>query len=592
MMRREPRRISDGRFSLPDCGFACLFTMRHGIADALFEGMRRGSCVSFCWKTIRSVSGCDWPGTGFFRMGGNKTLMQIENLSVTLTRDGRVLLDNLNLTLTAGDRLAIIGEEGNGKSTLLRLLCSDELVSGYAGYTGRIMRGGHVGYLPQELPPGERTQTVYEWIGGSEAFLGAPPRELEALTAAWRLPSGFFYSDQTVGSLSGGERIKLQLARLRLERPDVLLLDEPSNDLDIDGLRLLETFLLEARCPVLYVSHDETLIERTATVILHLEQLEDKTKARHTIARVPYDEYVRRRADGLSRQERLSRKDREEYERQQARWRAIYERVDREQRTISRADPHGGQLLKKKMKAVQSQKKRFEQEKDELTPMPETEEAIFLRFGEAASLPNGKGVLDWRLDRLEAGGQILARDVRLSITGPAHICLTGPNGCGKSTLLRLLAAELLPRRDIRAAYMPQQYEEQLDMAATPVEWLAPEGDRAAITLACTRLGSCRFTAEEMQRPIAALSGGQKAKLMLLRMVLQGSNVLILDEPTRNFSPLSGPVIRGILREFRGAILSVSHDRRFIREVCDRVYVLSADGLHESSLEAVAGEERA
>lgn len=515
--------------------------------------------------------------------------MQIQNLSLTLNRDGRVLLDNLNLTLTADDRLAIIGEEGNGKSTLLRLLADESLVRSYADHTGRIVRGGQVGYLPQELPDDAMTRTVYEWLSDSDAFLAAAPRELEQLVAAWSLPAGFFYTDQILGSLSGGERIRLQLARLRLEQPALLLLDEPSNDLDIHGLILLERFIQEAACPVLYISHDETLIERTANVLLHLEQLEDKTRARHTVARLPYRDYVARRADAFSRQERISRKEQDNFDRQQARWRAIYDRVDREQRNISRGDPHGGQLLKKKMKAVQSQGRRFERGRERLTPMPETEEAIFLRFGDMAPIPNGKVVLDFCLDRLDVDGRTLARNLRLYLTGSAHVCVIGPNGCGKSTLLRQIAATLLSRGDIRAAYMPQQYEELLDMEATPVDWLAPSGDKAATTLVRTRLGSCRFTSEEMKRPIAALSGGQKAKLLLLGMVLAGSNVLILDEPTRNFSPLSGPVIRGILRDFPGAIISVSHDRRFIHEVCDRVYCLTADGLRESGPDAADGE---
>ena len=126
--------------------------------------------------------------------------------------------------------------------------------------------------------------------------------------------------------------------------------------------------------------------------------------------------------------------------------------------------------------------------------------------------------------------------------------------------------------------MPQNYEELLRLDITPVEYLCPSGDKEERTKIRTYLGSLNYTADEMEHSISELSGGQKAKIFLLKMSISGANVLILDEPTRNFSPLSGPVIRRILRDFPGAIISISHDRKFIDEVCDKVYFLSEDGL--------------
>ena len=126
--------------------------------------------------------------------------------------------------------------------------------------------------------------------------------------------------------------------------------------------------------------------------------------------------------------------------------------------------------------------------------------------------------------------------------------------------------------------MPQNYEELLDGEQTPVEFLAPSGEKEDRTRVRTFLGSLRYTVEETERPIRELSGGQKAKVLLLKMSLTETDVLLLDEPTRNFSPLSGPEIRAILRSFPGAILSVSHDRKFIREVCGVVYRLTETGL--------------
>lgn len=138
----------------------------------------------------------------------------------------------------------------------------------------------------------------------------------------------------------------------------------------------------------------------------------------------------------------------------------------------------------------------------------------------------------------------------------------------------------MTRKDIHAEYMPQNYEDLLDLSMTPVDFLDTSGDKEERTRIRTYLGSLKYTADEMAHPMAELSGGQKAKVLLLKMSLSKANVLILDEPTRNFSPLSGGVIRKILSEFPGAILSISHDRKYIEEVCDTVYRLTENGLEK------------
>ena len=197
-------------------------------------------------------------------------------------------------------------------------------------------------------------------------------------------------------------------------------------------------------------------------------------------------------------------------------------------------------------------------------------------------MPAGKVILDLFLERLSVPGggenRILAENVRLTVRGPEKVCIVGRNGAGKTTLLRRIAEELQKREDIRAAYMPQDYEELLDMSKTPVEYLCQSGEKEEITRIRTFLGSMKYTADEMNHSIGELSGGQKAKVLLLKMSLSGAEVLILDEPTRNFSPLSGPVIREVLREYGGAIISISHDRKYISEVCDSVYELTEEGL--------------
>ena len=170
------------------------------------------------------------------------------------------------------------------------------------------------------------------------------------------------------------------------------------------------------------------------------------------------------------------------------------------------------------------------------------------------------------------------RGVSLTLKDGDFCTVIGGNGAGKSTLLKLAAETLLSREDIRAAYMPQNYNELLLEDKTPVELLAPSGHKDDITRARTLLGSMKYKAEEMEHPAAALSGGQRAKLLFLSMVLNGANVLVLDEPTRNFSPLSAPVIRQVLAQFPGAIISVSHDRLYLEQVCTRVLELGPEGL--------------
>lgn len=506
-------------------------------------------------------------------------MLQIKNLTIAHRKDNHILLQDFSFTLNQGDRAVLIGEEGNGKSTLLKLIYDEALVADYVETKGEIIKSGlHLGYLAQELTERQKKQTVLDFCGGIPDFAALTPAELSGIAGRLGLHSGLFYSDQPVGTLSGGEKVKLQLAGILMERPDVLLLDEPSNDLDLETLSWLESFLNNCGLPVLYVSHDETLIERTANVIIHLEQIRRKTLPRWSVARMPYRRYVEERFSKFEHQEQVARKERSEYEHRQEKFRQIRAKVEHQQAAISRSDPHGGRMLKKKMKAVQSMGRRFEREHEAMTQLPDTEDAILVEFGKDSTIPNGKTVLDFALDALTAGGRVLARDIRLHIAGPEKICIIGKNGAGKTTLLRLIAENLLSRDDVKAAYMPQDYGELLDADATPVALLSSTGDKAETTRIRNFLGSMKYTPEEMEHSVAGLSGGQKAKLLFLKMIFDGCNVLILDEPTRNFSPLSNPVIREVLRSFGGTIISVSHDRKYISEVCEKVYRLTESGL--------------
>ncbi|MDD3361764.1 MAG: ATP-binding cassette domain-containing protein [Hespellia sp.] len=509
-------------------------------------------------------------------------MLQINRLTITHRKDLRTILQDFQLVLNDGDKAVIIGEEGNGKSTLMRWIYQPELIKDYAEYEGTCtFENEYLGYLPQELPDQNKEQTIYEFFSEKDCFFDLTPKDLAMYAKDFQLDSGFFYSDQKLGSLSGGEKIKVQMIRLLIQAPTVLLLDEPSNDIDIATLELLERIIKNWKHIVLYISHDETLIENTANIIIHMEQLQRKNKCRYTVLRMPYNQYIREQRHQFERQEQKAISDRREKRIRDEKQKRIYQSVEHAQNIISRQNPAGGRLLKKKMHAVKSMERRFQKKDEQMTALPEQEESIFFKLGEnQAAIPAGKIVLEYDLKKLYTpdGMRQLSTDIFLRMKGSEKVCIVGINGAGKTTLLKEIARQLLSRTDIHAEYMPQNYDELLTLDMTPVDYLDTSGEKENRTKICTCLGSLKFTTNEMRHPISELSGGQKAKVLLLKMSLSQANVLILDEPTRNFSPLSGPVLRKMLRAFPGAVISISHDRKYMKEVCDTVYELTAEGL--------------
>lgn len=506
-------------------------------------------------------------------------MLQIDHLTITHKKDLRTILDDFSFVLNRGDKAVVVGEEGNGKSTLLKWIYDPALVAPYADASGtRTTQGETLGYLPQELRAEDAERTVCEFFAARDGFADAPPKTLARVASQLALPKDVFYGGQRMGTLSGGEKVKLQMAALLLSEPDILLLDEPSNDIDAETLEWLEKLINGWSGSVLFISHDETLIENTANRVVLLEQLRRKTASRCTVANMPFAQFRAERAAAFDKQAQLAGSERREEKKTMEKFRRIQQSVEHAQENVSRRDPSTGRLLKKKMANVKAMEKRYAREHEEMTEYPEREAPILIRFHTERTMPAGKTVLDYKLPELRVGERVLARNIELFVRGPEKVCITGKNGAGKTTLLRAIARELLARDDIRACYMPQNYEEILQLDKTPLDYLAPSGAKDELMTARTYLGSMRYTAEEMRHPIRALSGGQKAKLLLLKMSMEDADVLILDEPTRNFSPLSGPEIRALLRSFPGAILSVSHNRKFIAEVCDKVYELDENGL--------------
>ncbi len=511
-------------------------------------------------------------------------MITLGNLNVVLQKDSRILLKDFNFTLNKGDKVAIIGEEGNGKSTLLKLIYDVKLIEYYCEFSGNIIKKGiKIGYLEQSLNLDWYNFTINEYFLKDSILEDINLdkynnlNDISTILAKMHMDPAIVYSCQLMGTLSGGEKIKIQLAKILAMNVDVLLLDEPTNDLDIKTLVWLEYFINSSLIPIIFISHDETLLENTANVIIHIEQLKRKQSPKHTIERISYRDYIQKRLGMIEKQGQIAKKQRAEHQEQMEKFRQTYQKVEFQQNTISRSDPHGAALLKKKMKSLKSQERRYEREKENFFDIPEMEEAIGVNFDEVF-IPNRKKILDLEIDNLSSPEKVLVKNIKLNVSGPEHIAIIGANGVGKTTLLKIIYQELKERKDITVGYMLQNYDDLLDIDKTAIDFIKNDSSKEEITKIMTFLGSLKFTPEEMQEKVKDLSGGQKAKILILKLILNKCDVLILDEPTRNLSPLSNPIIRNILSFYKGAIISVSHDRKYIEDVCDTIYQLTSQGL--------------
>lgn len=348
----------------------------------------------------------------------------------------------------------------------------------------------------------------------------------------------------------------------------LLCLDEPTNDLDLDTLEWLEKFMKEYPYGILFISHDETLLENVATGIILLEQVNKKNKVRYTTYSGSYASFLDYRNNALQKEKQLAKKEKQEYLEKQRKLNDIMNSVHHYQNTITRQNPAKGRLLKKKMHALKSMEHRFE--KEGYTKLDTLEEAIDICFDPFDWNPQ-KIICDLHYEKIQVENKTLIYDIDLFVKGNEKIVIIGSNGCGKTTLLHQIYCDLKDRTDIRIGYMPQNYALMMDPKLSVIDFLSPDKTKEEITIAREMLGRIKLTREEMIQPIKKCSEGQKAKIYLIKFILDHCNVLFLDEPTRNLSPLSNPVVRNILKNFDGAVISVSHDRKYMEEVCDSIY---------------------
>ncbi|MGT2753979.1 ATP-binding cassette domain-containing protein [Streptococcus ovis] len=498
-------------------------------------------------------------------------MLKFEHLTITHQKDLQELIHDLNLVINPGDKVAIIGEEGTGKSTLLKSIVLPEEIAQYVSIEGQIINQFHqTAYLPQRLTAAQLAQTVQDFLYSDIDYTLFDFNLFYKMAEQFQLDvDGFQERKQTLASLSGGERLKIQLLNILAEDPDLILLDEPSSDLDLETVKWLEQFIRQTEKTVLFISHDEALLTHAATAILHLELLKKRKEPRASYFHGNYENYKVERREQFERQLQVAKKEREEHGKKVQENQRIQQRVQHALRTTK--NDVIGRLLAKKMRALQSQERRYGKEAEHFTEIPQDMDAIHLFFNQIEPLPPQKRVLTWEKKELPTGQKI-----DLDIRGQDKIVITGRNGIGKTRLLKDINAALSQSLGLSIGYMPQHYEELLIGYPSALDFVAEHTNEQT---ARTFLASLRFTRDEMTHALSDLSGGQKAKLFLAKMVVSGNNVLLLDEPTRHFSPTSQPLVRQLFQDYPGCIISVSHDQLFIEEVAHKRYVLTVNHLH-------------
>ncbi len=506
------------------------------------------------------------------------------------------VLKEITLTLKQGARMGLVGVNGGGKSTLLRLIAGQMEPD-----KGRIslVRGAKVGMLSQEadiksdLTVRQELERVFEPVREMERKLRALEeeiarqhadeqaverlsREYARLTDRFEEAGGYAWPSRIQGVLaglgfakgreddparvlSGGEKTRLCLARLLLTQPDLLLLDEPTNHLDLQATQWLEETLRKYRGTVLVISHDRYFLNAVCDCMAEISM------GRLSQYEGNYDRFTMQRRADLERQIK-------EYQLQQ-------KEIARQEAIIQRYRMYNRE---KSIKAAESREKRLE--KMERLEKPVSEQKV--RFSFEARRRTGEDVLIARGLEKQFDGRELFENFSLHLRAGDRVAVIGPNGVGKSTLLNILARKLPPDRGNveYGANVDLGYYEQHQTALDPKKDILSE-----VWDAFPRLepGDVRnvlalflFTGDDVYQKIETLSGGEKGRVSLAKLMLKRDNLLLLDEPTNHLDMDSREVLEGALEDFEGTILAVSHDRYFINRVANRILEMRPDGVRE------------
>ena len=505
-------------------------------------------------------------------------MIKINHLTITQNKDLRDLISDLSMTIQDGEKVAIIGEEGNGKSTLLKILMGESL----SDFTirGNIQSDYQsLAYIPQKLSEKLTKKTLHDYFFLDPADLDYSI--LYRLAEELHFDSDRFASGQEIGSLSGGESLKIQLIHELAKPFEILFLDEPSNDLDLETVDWLKGQIQKTRQTVIFISHDEDFLSQTADTIVHLQLVKHRKEAETLVEHLDYDRYSEQRKANFARQSQQAANDQRAYDKTMEKHRRVKQNVETALRATK--DSTAGRLLAKKMKTVLSQEKRYERAAQSMTQKPLEEEQIQLFFSDIQPLSSSKVLIQLEKENLSIGERVLVQELQLTVRGQEKIGIIGPNGMGKSTLLAKLQQLLSQKIEISLGYMPQDYHKKLQLDLSPIAYLSKTGEKEELQKIQSHLASLNFSYPEMHHRIHSLSGGQQGKLLLLNLVLRKPNFLLLDEPTRNFSPTSQPEIRKLFANYPGGLVTVSHDRRFLNEVCTSIYRLTEHGLEVVNL---------
>lgn len=473
------------------------------------------------------------------------------------------LFTELSLGLCEGDHVGLIGPNGSGKSTLLKILAGlEEPDSG----TCSVRRQLRIGYVPQE-PSFADGHSVEDTLATVLLDEGLDPYEQGGCIARALSLGGFVRADQAVSTLSGGWRKRLAIARSLMLEPDVLLLDEPTNHLDVEGILWLEGLLQAEPHAFIVISHDRRFLEAVTTRIWELNRRYPNGLFE---AKGRYSEFLEQRDAALQAQA--------DYQA------SLANRVRREVEWLRR----GPKARTTKAKARIDQAGRMI---DELNALESRQSKGSAGIDFTASGRRSKKLIDVIGLRKSMGTQPIVSDLELQLGPGERIGLLGPNGSGKSTLLKLLAGTLTPdagtitRADQLRIVTFEQHRESLDQQAPLRRALAPAGgdavvyqDRSVHLVSWAK--RFLFRPEQLDLPVSRLSGGEQARLLIARLMLQPADLLILDEPTNDLDIPTLDVLEDSLLEFAGALILVTHDRWLLDRVSTRLLALDGAGCAE------------
>ncbi len=502
----------------------------------------------------------------------------------------QILFVDASFQLNPGEKVGLVGPNGSGKTTLFRMITGEEVadegdisvpkrltigyfkqdveeMSGRSVLDEAILGSGRVGDLHHELEQlnhamsGPARQAELDQI---LARFGEVQEEYEHLggyaleAQAREVLHGLGFDDERidgdVGALSGGWKMRVAMARVLLGQPDVLLMDEPTNHLDIESIIWLEAFLKSRSGALLMTSHDREFMNRVVTKIAEIDGGEI------TMYSGNYDLYERERAVREANREAA-------YARQQA-------MLAKEQRFIERFAAHAA-------KAAQVQSRVKALEKIERIELPKKRRVVEFDFRVPPRSGEQVAVLE---DVSKIYGRRVVHDgLNLTIRRGERWCVMGKNGAGKSTLLKMVAGEVAPDRghvrlgaSLKMGYFAQQSLDLIDPDLTVEEQLREDFPHESIGALRNLAGAFQFSGDEIDKKIRALSGGEKTRLVLARMLLDPPNFLVLDEPTNHLDLATKEMLLAALKDFDGTMLFVSHDRMFLRALSNRVIELGGE----------------